>query len=73
MKRSNIIDLSKEFAEFQYNKLKWAVVGKQYYRFTLYLRCQPRTYKIKVYRSDANKMVKEMTKLREVDPNSFNH
>jgi len=72
MKRDNVIHLEDMFKEFQANKLKWTVLGKQYHRFTIYQRCQEMHYKIKVYKSAKNNIV-DMTKLRVIEPADFKH
>ncbi len=71
MKRDNIIHLEEVFAEFKANRLKWTVLGKQYHRFTIYQRCQAKTYKLRVYKSAKNNLL-GMTTLKEIDPSTFN-
>ncbi len=50
MKRTNIIDLSEYFNEFRKNKLRWTVVAKEYFTFTIYLRCKEHKCRIRVYK-----------------------
>ncbi len=51
MKRSNIIDLSAHFEEFRENRLKWTVLGKKFFTFKHYARCQEYTYRIRVFKN----------------------
>lgn len=57
MKRTNIIDLSEHFKEFRANRVKWSVLGKQYYSFKHYARCQEYTYRIQVYKTVKTKNI----------------
>ena len=57
MKRTNIIDLSEHFEEFRANRVKWSVLGKEFYRFKYYSRCQEKVYKIRVYKKVITKEV----------------
>ncbi len=48
-KRPVIVDLSKQFEEFKFNRLKWSVLGKQFYTMKVPGRNEVREYRMRVF------------------------